>query len=118
MMEERAVKEDNNKVDIKQKKAVPRAELRRYAAEIVRKEAQALLDLAARLDPIDDPVSEKYGPRLLPGHEQDDFSRAVDLLKHMNSHGRIIMTGVGKSGLLARKAVATFNSFGKSRQAI
>lgn len=96
--------------------AVPRSEVRRYAAEIVRKEAKALLDLAARLDAEPDDVlhpQHEQVPRLKPEQTQDAYTRAVEILKSMDSHGRIIMTGVGKSGLLARKAVATFNSFGK-----
>lgn len=40
----------------------------------------------------------------------DDFARAVDLLFHCR--GRIIITGVGKSGIIARKIVATMNSTG------
>jgi arabinose-5-phosphate isomerase len=39
-----------------------------------------------------------------------DFARAVDLL--FNCDGRIIITGVGKSGIIARKIVATMNSTG------
>lgn len=39
-----------------------------------------------------------------------DFERAVDLILHCR--GRLIVTGVGKSGLIARKIVATMNSTG------
>jgi len=39
-----------------------------------------------------------------------DFARAVDLV--YRSKGRIIITGVGKSGIIARKIVATMNSTG------
>ncbi len=39
-----------------------------------------------------------------------DFIDAVRLI--YNSSGRIIFTGIGKSGLIARKIVATFNSTG------
>ncbi len=38
------------------------------------------------------------------------FARAVDLLR--NSTGRVIVTGVGKSGLIARKIAATLTSTG------
>lgn len=40
----------------------------------------------------------------------DNFARAVDLL--FKCEGRIIITGVGKSGIIARKIVATMNSTG------
>lgn len=72
----------------------------RYAASLVRREAQALLELAERLDREDE-------------GEQDTFSAAVDAINSMERYGKVIFAGVGKSGLLARKAVATFNSLGK-----
>jgi arabinose-5-phosphate isomerase len=40
----------------------------------------------------------------------EDFSRAVELMLHCK--GRIIVTGVGKSGNIARKIVGTLNSTG------
>ncbi len=40
----------------------------------------------------------------------DSFTRAVDLLAHAG--GRVIVSGVGKSGLIARKIAATFTSTG------
>ncbi len=42
----------------------------------------------------------------------DSFSNAVQLI--LNSNGRVIVSGVGKSGIIARKIVATFNSTGTS----
>ncbi|MBM4175105.1 MAG: KpsF/GutQ family sugar-phosphate isomerase [Ignavibacteria bacterium] len=42
----------------------------------------------------------------------DSFSKAVELI--LNSNGRVIISGVGKSGIIARKIVATFNSTGTS----
>ena len=39
-----------------------------------------------------------------------DFSRAVELLR--GCEGRVIVTGIGKSGLIARKIAATFTSTG------
>lgn len=39
-----------------------------------------------------------------------NFARSVELI--YNSKGRVILTGLGKSGLIARKIVATFNSTG------
>jgi arabinose-5-phosphate isomerase len=40
----------------------------------------------------------------------ESFARAVDLLERCR--GRVIVTGVGKSGIIARKIVATLNSTG------
>ena len=39
-----------------------------------------------------------------------DFVKAVDII--FNSKGRVVLTGMGKSGLIARKIVATLNSTG------
>lgn len=58
--------------------------------EVIRIEAQALESLALRID--------------------ENFAAAVDLI--FNSSGRVIVTGMGKSGLVARKIVATMNSTG------
>ncbi len=57
---------------------------------VVRIEAQALAALERRID--------------------DSFAAAVELI--FASDGRVVVTGVGKSGLIARKIVATFNSTG------
>ncbi|NER15944.1 KpsF/GutQ family sugar-phosphate isomerase [Spongiivirga citrea] len=40
----------------------------------------------------------------------EDFCKAVDLI--YNSKGRVIVTGIGKSAIIAQKIVATFNSTG------
>ena len=40
----------------------------------------------------------------------DDFVRAVRLI--FNNNGRVVVTGIGKSALIAAKIVATFNSTG------
>jgi arabinose-5-phosphate isomerase len=58
--------------------------------EVIRIEAEALEAIAARID--------------------ENFAAAVDLIS--NSTGRVIVTGMGKSGLVARKIVATMNSTG------
>jgi arabinose-5-phosphate isomerase len=58
--------------------------------EVIRIEARALDALASRID--------------------ENFAAAVDLI--FNSTGRVIVTGMGKSGLVARKIVATMNSTG------
>jgi len=66
-------------------------------AELVRTEAAALLGLAARLD----------GPMAEP------FARAVDLIVHCGeSNGRVVVTGMGKSGIIAQKIAATLSSTG------
>jgi D-arabinose 5-phosphate isomerase GutQ len=67
----------------------------------VRREAQALLELAERLEQEEET-------------DQDSFTAAVDALKSMEKYGKVLFAGVGKSGLLARKAVATFNSLGEA----
>jgi arabinose-5-phosphate isomerase len=64
---------------------------------MVRTEARALLELAMRLD----------GPMAAP------FARAVELLAEASGSGsRVILLGMGKSGLIARKIAATLCSTG------
>lgn len=58
--------------------------------EVIRIEAQAIAALEAKID--------------------RSFEAAVDLL--YRSTGRVVVTGIGKSGLIARKIVATMNSTG------
>ena len=66
-------------------------------AALVRTEAAALEALARRLD----------GPMLT------DFNRAVDIiLRCGESNGRVIVTGMGKSGIVAQKIAATLSSTG------
>ncbi len=60
------------------------------AKQVLRIEAEAILNLV-----------EKIG---------DEFEKAVDAI--LNSSGRVILTGMGKSGLVARKISATLNSTG------
>jgi len=60
--------------------------------EVVRKEAQAIIQLEERIN--------------------DDFAQAVELIA--NCKGRIIVSGMGKSGIIARKMAATFTSTGTS----
>jgi arabinose-5-phosphate isomerase len=43
-------------------------------------------------------------------HVNDDFVKVVDLI--IQSEGRVIVTGIGKSAIIAQKIVATFNSTG------
>jgi len=67
------------------------------ASQLVRIEAAALEALAERLD----------GPMAL------DFERAVDLLLQCGrSRGRVVVTGMGKSGIIAQKIAATLSSTG------
>lgn len=61
-----------------------------YAIQCFRDEAQAILDLIPMLD--------------------DNFSKAVDLMYHCK--GKIIVTGVGKSGHVGEKIAATLASLG------
>ncbi len=66
-------------------------------AQLIRIEAEALLRLAARLE---DGMSA-------------DFARAVELVMGCGERcGRVVVTGIGKSGIIAQKLVATFNSTG------
>ncbi|HUB53478.1 MAG TPA: KpsF/GutQ family sugar-phosphate isomerase [Terracidiphilus sp.] len=66
-------------------------------AALVRTEAAALEALAARLD----------GPMAEP------FTRAVELILHCGSqNGRVVVTGMGKSGIIAQKIAATLSSTG------
>ena len=62
----------------------------KYAERCLRDEAQAVLDLIPQLD--------------------DSFVRAVDLIYHC--HGKVIVTGVGKSGNIGAKIAATLASTG------
>ncbi len=66
-------------------------------AALVRTEAAALEALAARLE----------------GQMAADFARAVDLiLRCGGSNGRVVVTGMGKSGIIAQKIAATLSSTG------
>jgi arabinose-5-phosphate isomerase len=62
------------------------------AKKVLRIEAHAILSLVERLN--------------------GDFERAVDLL--FACQGRVIVTGMGKSGIISRKIAATFSSTGTS----
>lgn len=66
-------------------------------SEFVRIEARALLELAMRLDGTMLPI----------------FNQAVDLLlEAVTRQNRVILTGIGKSGIIARKIAATLRSTG------
>ena len=62
----------------------------RRAKEVLKIEAQSILRLIDKID--------------------NNFSRAVDLI--YKSKGRVIITGIGKSGLIGHKIVATLTSTG------
>ncbi|MDR1288868.1 MAG: KpsF/GutQ family sugar-phosphate isomerase [Holosporales bacterium] len=65
--------------------------IKEEAARVIREEAEAL-DLLARNIPA-------------------DFERAVDII--YESKGRIVVSGIGKSGLIGRKVAATLSSTGQ-----
>jgi arabinose-5-phosphate isomerase len=66
-------------------------------AALVRTEATALEALAARLE----------------GSMAADFRRAVELiLRCAHENGRVVVTGMGKSGIIAQKIAATLSSTG------
>ena len=64
---------------------------------LVRTEAAALLALADRLE----------------GPMSAAFTNAVELILHCgDAHGRVVVTGMGKSGIIAQKIAATLSSTG------
>lgn len=64
--------------------------VKNYATQCIKDEARALLDLIPQLD--------------------ENFERAVELI--YNCHGKVIVTGVGKSGHIGAKIAATLSSTG------
>src|ERR1700720_3879737 len=68
--------------------------MKHIGENVVRIEAEALRILADRL----------------AGPMADAFHRAVELIYHCS--GRVVVTGMGKSGIIARKIAATLNSTG------
>jgi arabinose-5-phosphate isomerase len=70
--------------------AAPRRDLRALAEGVLRMEAEAILGLVPKLD--------------------ERFERAVEVLR--GCPGRVIVTGIGKSGLVGRKIAATLASTG------
>jgi arabinose-5-phosphate isomerase len=55
-------------------------------------------------------LSESKSVAKLTDYLTDDFAKAVESIYH--SKGRLIVTGIGKSAIIAQKMVATFNSTG------
>ena len=68
--------------------------MKNHGEHVVRIEAEALRALADRI----------------AGPMSDDFNRALDLL--FCCAGRVVVTGMGKSGIIARKVAATLSSTG------
>jgi len=66
------------------------SKLIQQAREVLQIEAQGVLDLIERIGP--------------------EFEQAVEMI--LNSKGRVIFTGIGKSGIVGRKIMATLNSTG------
>ena len=66
------------------------AQARHYAAQCLRDEAQAITDLVGQLD--------------------EQFDHAVEMIYHCK--GKVIVTGVGKSGNIGAKIAATLSSTG------
>lgn len=124
-------------------------DLAKYASDIIRNEAYALLALAARLAPAAHPLLDDDGAHVVRtdssssvatdssddgSDESDDlyakspvdlaidaeesrtnqaFRNVVALVQSMPRHGKILISGIGKSGIVARKMVATFCSLGE-----
>jgi arabinose-5-phosphate isomerase len=74
----------------KAKQIVDQSDVLETARRVISVEIAALSDLSARLD--------------------EEFERAVDII--MSCQGRVVITGMGKSGLICRKMAATFASTG------
>jgi len=64
----------------------------KYAQEVIRHEAEALSAMADRID--------------------ENFDKVIEAV--LGCKGRVIVSGMGKSGLVGKKIVATFNSTGIS----
>lgn len=124
-------------------------DLAKYASDIIRNEAYALLALAARLAPAAYPLLDDEGAHVVrtdssssvgtepsdDGSEESEelyakspvdpaievaesrtnhaFRNVVTLVQSMPRHGKILISGIGKSGIVAKKMVATFCSLGK-----
>jgi arabinose-5-phosphate isomerase len=55
-------------------------------------------------------LSESASIAKLVDYLTDDFAKAVEII--FNSKGRLVVTGIGKSAIIAQKMVASFNSTG------
>src|SRR5271169_3780758 len=80
-----------------QSRSNDRADTSASPADLVRTEAAALTALAARLE----------------GQMAEPFARAVELILGCGQgNGRVVVTGMGKSGIIAQKIAATLSSTG------
>ena len=66
------------------------SELLKAGKEVLRKEAEAIVEVMERLS-----------------SDFDDFVRTINACS-----GRVVLTGIGKSGLVAKKIASTFSSIG------
>lgn len=57
--------------------------------------------------------SPKLGVQVEETRTNGAFSQVIRSLSSLPPHGKILVTGVGKSGIVGQKMVATFNSLGK-----
>ena len=64
--------------------------IRKKAKEVIRKEARAIAHLEKKID--------------------ENFVKAVELI--LGCKGRVIVTGIGKSGIIGKKIAATLTSTG------
>ncbi len=55
-------------------------------------------------------LSESLSITKLVDYLTDDFAKAVEII--YQSKGRLVVTGIGKSAIIAQKMVATYNSTG------
>ena len=60
-------------------------------------------------------AEEASAVQRLAGFIDEDFEKVVELI--YKSKGRVIVTGIGKSAIIAQKIVATLNSTGRSAPA-
>ena len=72
-----------------------------FLAEVMRAEAEAVLQVAASLDPENPKSSDTI---------RQQWTTAIDLIDQCK--GRVVISGMGKSGLIGAKISATFASLG------
>ena len=76
--------------EIKKEPPAKKGDILEHGRRVVRVEAEALRTLEKKLD--------------------DNFCQAVELLHA--AEGRVIITGIGKSGIVGKKIAGTFTSLG------
>ena len=55
-------------------------------------------------------IAQSDALKIMANAVNDDFTKAVELI--YKSKGRVVITGIGKSAIIANKIVATLNSTG------